>query len=143
MFRETVDRRPSGLAGASVVSFVMWRQSEAGSRPSCLTCSSWDRSPLAALVEVVGFSHELGACKPDRRAYAWVLDRLDVPAARAAYVGDGSSEELVGARAAGFASVILAEEAPARLTPHELVRLRAQADRSVGSPAEISAILKT
>ena len=74
----------------------------------------WDRSPLASLVDVVALSHEIGACKPAPAAYAHVLGRLGVPAALAAYVGDGSNDELAGARAAGFGLVILAEEAPAR-----------------------------
>jgi hypothetical protein len=34
-----------------------------------------------------------------------------VPAAAAAYLGDGGSDELAGARIAGFGMVVLAEEA--------------------------------
>jgi putative hydrolase of the HAD superfamily len=69
--------------------------------------------------------------------YAYVLSRLRVSAAAAAYVGDGSSDELVGARSAGFGMVILAEEAAARSAPDELPRLRAQADASVLSLPEV------
>jgi putative hydrolase of the HAD superfamily len=96
-----------------------------------LEMRAWGRSPLAAHVEVVALSHEIGACKPDPATYAYVLSRLEVSAAAAAYVGDGSSDELVGARAAGFGMVVLAEETPAKVTPAELPRLRAQADASV------------
>jgi soluble P-type ATPase len=60
-----------------------------------------------------------------------------VPAAATAYVGDGSNDELVGARAAGFGLVILAEAAPARLTPDDLPRLRSQADTSVMSLTDV------
>jgi hypothetical protein len=58
---------------------------------------------LAAHVDVVALSHEIGACKPDPATYAYALNRLKVSAGAAAYVGDGSSDELVGARAAGLA----------------------------------------
>jgi putative hydrolase of the HAD superfamily len=102
-----------------------------------LEMRAWDRSPLAAYFEVVAFSHEIGACKPDPSTYAYVLNRLRVSAAAAAYVGDGNSDELVGARSAGFGVVLLAEEAPAKATPHDLPRLRAQADASVLSLTEV------
>jgi FMN phosphatase YigB (HAD superfamily) len=102
-----------------------------------LELRAWDRSPLAAHFEVVAPSHEIGACKPDPATYGYVLSRLEVSAAAAAYVGDGSSDELVGARSAGFGMVILAEEAPAKVAPDEIPRLRAQADASVLSLTEV------
>ncbi|NIA26011.1 MAG: HAD hydrolase-like protein [Gammaproteobacteria bacterium] len=67
---------------------------------------AWPTSPLAPYFDTVGFSHVIGAKKPKREAYAYVLDRLDVPAARSAYVGNGQSDELVGAVEAGFALVV-------------------------------------
>jgi putative hydrolase of the HAD superfamily len=102
-----------------------------------LEVRAWDRSPLAPHVDVVALSHEIGACKPDPATYAYALSRLKVSAAAAAYVGDGSSDELVGARSAGFGMVLLAEEAPAKAAPHDLARLRAQADASVLSLTEV------
>lgn len=62
-----------------------------------------------------------------------MLGRLGVAAASAAYVGDGSDNELAGAKSAGFGLVILAEEAPARSAPGDLPGLRAQADTAVTS----------
>jgi putative hydrolase of the HAD superfamily len=106
-----------------------------------LEVRSWDESPLAALFDVVALSHEIGSCKPDPATYAYVLDRLNVPAAAAAYVGDGANDELVGARAAGFSMVILAEEAAAKSTPDDLPRLRAHADTSVISLADVVALV--
>jgi putative hydrolase of the HAD superfamily len=102
-----------------------------------LELRAWNQSPLAAHFELVALSHEIGACKPDPATYAYVLSRLGVSATAAAYVGDGSSDELVGARSAGFGMVILAEEAPAKLAPDELPRLRAQADASVRLLTEV------
>jgi putative hydrolase of the HAD superfamily len=111
------------------------------SNTHALEVRTWDESPLAALFDVVALSHEIGSCKPDPATYAHVLDRLNVPAAAAAYVGDGSSDELVGARAAGFSMVILAEEAAAKSTPDDLPRLRAHADTSVISLADVVALV--
>ena len=98
---------------------------------------AWYRSPLAVHFDVVALSHEIGACKPDPATYAYALSRLKVSAAAAAYVGDGSSDELVGARSAGFGMVLLAAEAPAKFIPDDLPRLRAQADASVRSLTEV------
>lgn len=66
----------------------------------------WAESPLDPLTDVFGRSCHIGAMKPDPATYAWVLERLEVSAGDATYVGNGSSDELVGARAAGFARVI-------------------------------------
>jgi len=110
------------------------------SNTHALELRAWDLSPLASLVDVVALSHEIGCCKPDHAAYEYVLDRLHVPAGAAVYVGDGSSDELSGARAAGFGMVILAEEAPARWVPEDLPRLRAQADASVTSLTDVVAL---
>jgi putative hydrolase of the HAD superfamily len=66
-----------------------------------------------------------------------------VPAGEAVYVGDGSSDELAGARAAGFATVVLAEQAPRQYAPADLPRLRAQADLSITALTELLAHLPT
>jgi hypothetical protein len=56
-------------------------------------------------------------------------------------VGDGSGDELAGARAAGFGTVILAEDAPAAFTPDDLPGLRAPADASVTSLTDLVALV--
>lgn len=96
-----------------------------------LELRTWTLSPLAGLVDAVGFSHQIGAVKPARAAYTSVLHRLGVAAGSAAYVGDGSNDELLGARRAGFALVILAAEAASRFAPDQLPTLSAQADLTV------------
>jgi putative hydrolase of the HAD superfamily len=107
------------------------------SNTHALEMRSWNQSPLAPLFDAAAFSYEIGACKPDPAAYAHVLARLDVPVASAAYVGDGSYNELAGAKAAGFGLVILAEEAAARSAPDSLPKLRAQADAAVTSLSQV------
>jgi HAD superfamily hydrolase (TIGR01509 family) len=107
------------------------------SNTHALEIRAWEQCPIASLVDVVGLSHEIGVCKPHPAAYHHVLDGLDVPAGRAAYVGDGWGDELVGARRAGFGLVVLADEAARRAAPGDLPRLRSQADASVVSLHEL------
>lgn len=48
-----------------------------------------------------------GVEKPDPEIFARALERLDIPAARAAYVGDIYSIDALGARAAGLTPILL------------------------------------
>jgi putative hydrolase of the HAD superfamily len=111
------------------------------SNTHALELRAWNESPLAQFADATALSHEIGACKPSPAAYAAVLGQLGVPAAAAAYVGDGSNDELAGAKTAGFSVVILVEEATARSAPTDLPRLRAQADTSVTSLGEILGLI--
>lgn len=111
------------------------------SNTHALELRAWPDSPLAGLVDAVAFSHEIGAVKPTRAAYDAILDRLGVSANAAAYVGDGSNDELVGAREAGFAAVILAAEAPTQLSPGRLDALQAQADHTLSTLADLPTAL--
>lgn len=107
------------------------------SNTHALAVQSWAKSPLAGMVDATVFSHEIGVMKPADGAYGAILDRLGVPAERSAYVGDGGSDELAGARRAGFALLALAAEAPTRLAPDRLPRLKAQADVVVSDLAHL------
>lgn len=70
----------------------------------------WDRSPLASIVDAAALSCDTGALKPEPEAYAGILRRLGAASpAYAAYVGDGESGELVGARRFGFGRIVLME----------------------------------
>lgn len=107
-----------------------------------LELRAWARSPVAPLVDEVALSHEIGVCKPDRAAYRYVSSQLGVRANKAVYVGDGGSDELWGAREAGFRLVVLAEEAPRRLKPNDLPRLRDQADTAVPTLAALPKLIE-
>lgn len=52
-------------------------------------------------------SHEVGVEKPDPRIFRLALERAGVAAAEAAYIGDLYSVDVVGARGAGLAAVLL------------------------------------
>jgi HAD superfamily hydrolase (TIGR01549 family) len=65
------------------------------------------RVGLARYFELIVDSHEEGIEKPDPRIFARTLDRLGVPAAEAAYVGDLYHVDVVGASAAGLSAFLL------------------------------------
>ncbi len=106
-----------------------------------LELREWSSSPLAGLVDAVALSHEMGAVKPEPAAYEVIVERLGVAARNAVYVGDGSNNELVGARQAGFSLVVLAAAAPTRFSPERLPALRDQADVALNTLAELPAAL--
>ncbi|MCL6641415.1 MAG: HAD family hydrolase [Candidatus Rokubacteria bacterium] len=70
------------------------------------------RSVLASLgladhLDFVLDSHEVGVEKPDPRIFRLALERAGVTAAEAAYIGDLYSVDVLGARGAGLAAVLL------------------------------------
>lgn len=75
-------------------------------------CSSelpavWPDLEVARYVHTAVFSVLEGARKPHPSMYQAVCDRLDVEPGDCVYVGDGGSNELAGARAAGMHAVRL------------------------------------
>jgi putative hydrolase of the HAD superfamily len=68
---------------------------------------SWDRSPLAARLDVAVFSYRIGVRKPDPRIYRLALDALGVSPTQALFVGDGGSNEHRGARELGMQTVVV------------------------------------
>ncbi len=104
----------------------------------------WDRSPLAARFDVALLSCFAGLAKPDPAAYRWVLDRLEVPPAEAAFVGDGGSEEFLGARAAGIGFVVCVAGPAVSSgfrTPAEMDELAGAADVRVEAIDEVPGLL--
>jgi len=67
----------------------------------------WRDSPIGSRVDATFFSYELGFRKPDPRIYHHALAALDVTASDAIFVGDGGSNEHIGARAVGLRTVLV------------------------------------
>jgi len=63
---------------------------------------AWERSILPPYFDDVIFSYKSGYAKPDIRIYELACNRLGVRAEQSLFVGDGGSNELDGARAAGL-----------------------------------------
>jgi putative hydrolase of the HAD superfamily len=71
------------------------------------TPAVWGKTPLASLFDIAVFSCVAGMKKPDRRIYLMATDGLGVSPGDCLYIGDGSSRELTGARAAGMHPVMI------------------------------------
>jgi putative hydrolase of the HAD superfamily len=62
----------------------------------------WDETPFSTLFDVTIFSCLVGIKKPDIQIYKLACDGLYVSSRHCLYIGDGSSNELSGARSAGM-----------------------------------------
>lgn len=75
------------------------------SNASTAEVSSWPRSPLASLMDEAIFSCECGYMKPDAAIYRHALECMRCEASHSLYIGDGGSQELLGAHQLGFITV--------------------------------------
>lgn len=66
----------------------------------------WGISPLKEYFDAVIFSCDVGIVKPDGKIYQLAMEKLNVSAADSIFAGDGGSNELYGAKAAGMATVL-------------------------------------
>jgi len=106
--------------------------------------AAWPTSPLAPYFADAAFSYDIGARKPDRAAYEAATSLLGIDSADAAFVGNGGSKELEGARDAGFALVVHQNQfnQDNGLVAEEEQTLRAeQADAQITSLSELEALL--
>ncbi|PWV94490.1 putative hydrolase of the HAD superfamily [Paenibacillus cellulosilyticus] len=62
----------------------------------------WRDSALGEYFDDVIFSYQVGMCKPDKDIYTLACNRLSVGPDECIFVGDGGSDELPGAAAAGL-----------------------------------------
>jgi putative hydrolase of the HAD superfamily len=98
--------------------------------------SAWDESPIAPLFDTVVFSCAVGAVKPEPGIYTEALNRLGVASEEAAFVGDGGSDELRGARELGITTVMMAGVLR-KFSPHRIDERREHADFIVDSVDEL------
>ena len=82
------------------------------SNADCIETRGWDSSPLAPLFDVTVLSWQVGFAKPDARIYRHCLDCLGMSASQGAFIGDGGSDELAGARAVGLLPIFVTGMAP-------------------------------
>ncbi len=105
----------------------------------------WPHSPLAPFFEAATFSHRIGMMKPEPGAYLAILEALGLPdSSRCIYVGDGGSQELVGAKNIGFGQVIFMKKFVSRnglRTEEELGEIATQGDLSVDSFEELCKVV--
>jgi putative hydrolase of the HAD superfamily len=105
---------------------------------------AWERSPLRSLFDGAVFSCFLGRAKPFPAAYAAALEAVGAEAAEAAFVADGGSGELAGARRHGFGLVVLVS-GPARRSglrdATQVAALAGEADLHLPGVEDLPAVL--
>jgi putative hydrolase of the HAD superfamily len=87
---------------------------------SCETAELWDALPYARFIAQPVFSCSFGARKPTPGIYREACRRLGVAPGACAFVGDGGSQELTGARAVGMHAVLLRNEHVAGAREHRV-----------------------
>jgi putative hydrolase of the HAD superfamily len=92
-----------------------------------LEIDSWSDSPLAPLFDSTIFSCQVGFVKPQKEIYELCLKELGVSADDAIFVGDGGSNELVGARGIGMKTIMMTGVIK-NFWPHLIEERKDQAD---------------
>jgi len=106
-FREALQRTPAANVDA------LTRLRESGlrlgliSNADTMEVASWAECPLAGLFDFEVFSCEVGLVKPEPAIYRTCLDGLALSPGECLYVGDGGSNELVGAKEVGLRTVLV------------------------------------
>ena len=84
---------------------------------------AWPRSPLSGLFDSAIFSCEVGSRKPDPAIYHAALTSIGLNASECIFVGDGGSDEHVGAKQVGLRSVLTTQYL------HSAVKIESQRQR--------------
>jgi putative hydrolase of the HAD superfamily len=74
---------------------------------SAETPAVWETTVMSGLIDASFFSCVVGMKKPDPRIYLQAAQKLGVEPEECLYVGDGSSQELMGARNVGMHPVLI------------------------------------
>lgn len=74
---------------------------------SAETPAVWDTTVMSGLIDASLFSCNVGIKKPDPRIYLQAAAQLGIRPKECLYVGDGSSQELMGARNVGMHPVLI------------------------------------
>ncbi|MFH2049563.1 MAG: HAD family hydrolase [bacterium] len=101
-----------------------------------LEIDSWADSPLAPIFDSTIFSCEVGLVKPQPEIYKLCLNELEVSPEDSVFVGDGGSDELLGAREIGMTTVMMTGIIK-RLWPDLIVKRKDQADYIIESLTEL------
>lgn len=95
------------------------------SNADAMEVASWPGCPMAGAFDVEIFSCDVGLAKPDAAIYLHCLEAMKLRAAECLFVGDGGSNELVGAKEVGlrtvFISGIIRELWPERIPSRQAV----------------------
>ena len=69
--------------------------------------AAWDKCPVADLFDVSIHSFKVGMMKPDKEIYQLCLKELGSNAEESVFIGDGGSNELIGARECQLTTIMV------------------------------------
>lgn len=98
--------------------------------------AGWSESPLALLFDSTIFSCEVGWFKPQPEIYELALRQLGLAPGECLFVGDGGSQELMGARQAGLTTVMITGHI-SQVIPEKIDERRQHADFVIDSLEEM------
>jgi putative hydrolase of the HAD superfamily len=96
--------------------------------------AAWRHSPMARLFHTAVFSCDVGSRKPESAIYQHALERLQLPARQCLFVGDGGSDEHLGARDSGLVPVLITRFID---DAEKLERQRQRVDFEIGGLEEL------
>lgn len=97
------------------------------SNASTAEVAAWQHSPLAALFDKAVFSCECGMQKPDVDIFYHALAQVNADPSDSLFIGDGGSNEFLGARAAGLTTILTTQYSK----PAHAVRVREKQGTSI------------
>lgn len=106
------------------------------SNADAMETGGWKKSPISPFFDVVIFSCEVGFMKPDREIYEICLNRLNEKPENCVFVGDGGSNEFIGAKELGISTIMITGIAE-RIWPEKLTAIKAHADYIINEVAEM------
>ena len=113
------------------------------SNASTAEVSAWPSSPMAQLFDATIFSCECGYAKPEREIYRHAADSVGVKPEKCLFVGDGGSDEHLGARQAGMVPVLLTRFIQAKMNREKLEQRRQKADHEIHQLDELLGLIES
>lgn len=106
------------------------------SNADVIESKSWNKSPIAHFFDSVIFSCDVGFVKPEREIFEICLHQLCELPQNCAFVGDGGSNELSGAKASGMTSILITGIIE-KIWPHKIEKFKPDADFVIRDLAEL------
>ncbi len=140
-FRDALLRMPAASVATLAALRRAGKKTALCSNADVMERARWDDCPAAPHFDCTIFSCDVGFMKPEADIYRICLECLAVEPGDCLFMGDGGSNELEGARAAGITTVAVTGHLAKR--EPDLARARAaQADYSVAFVDELVAGLR-
>jgi putative hydrolase of the HAD superfamily len=106
------------------------------SNADVIEAAAWELSPVAHYFNKVLFSCYVGYIKPEIEIYELCLQQLGEVAKDCIFVGDGGSNEFIGARKAGL-SIVMVTGIIEKIWPYKIEAIKQHADFIIGDLKEL------